>query len=158
MAATFDAYFAQVYPGVVRTMWLACGSRLEGEDLAQEAMARVFERWEKVRRHPDPAAYTYRVAFNLHRRRMRRLGVGARAAEKVASAAQSQAGLEERVEILDALSRLPLAQRQAVVLVEWLGYDAAGAGEILGITASSVRSRTSRARNELRLQLGGTDG
>jgi hypothetical protein len=48
----------------------ACGP--EAEDVVQEAMVRALERWTRVREMESPAAYVYRIAVNLHRRRFRR--------------------------------------------------------------------------------------
>jgi RNA polymerase sigma-70 factor (ECF subfamily) len=56
-----------------------------------------------------------------------------------------------------ALQSLTRQQREALVLVEWLGFDSEEAASILGIRASSVRTRLHRARTALRTQLGGID-
>jgi DNA-directed RNA polymerase specialized sigma24 family protein len=49
-----------------------------------------------------------------------------------------------------ALAALPDGQREAVVLVEWVGLSAEEAGRVLGIEPVSVRVRLSRARATLR--------
>ena len=64
---------------------------------------------------------------------------------------------EDRLDLLRAVAALPLAQRQAVVLVDWLGFPASEAARMLGIEAVSVRGRLHRARLELRSQVGGND-
>lgn len=46
--------------------------------------------------------------------------------------------------------RYPGPQREALVLIEWLGYSAEEAGPLLGIQAASVRGRLHRAREGLR--------
>jgi DNA-directed RNA polymerase specialized sigma24 family protein len=53
---TFDEFFLAEYDTLLRAMWLLTGNREDGEDLAQEAMARAFERWDKVQLATDPAA------------------------------------------------------------------------------------------------------
>ena len=58
---------------------------------------------------------------------------------------------------LRAVAALPIAQRQAVVLVDWLGFPPSEAALLLGIEAASVRGRLHRARLELRRQVGGND-
>jgi RNA polymerase sigma-70 factor (ECF subfamily) len=52
---------------------------------------------------------------------------------------------------------LPRGQREAILLVEWLGLDAREAGRILGISPSSVRSRVHRAKAFLTGGMGDAD-
>jgi DNA-directed RNA polymerase specialized sigma24 family protein len=54
---------------------------------------------------------------------------------------------------LEILESLSVEQRQALVLVDFLGFTTEEAGRILGIRASSVRGRMHRARATLRLEL-----
>jgi DNA-directed RNA polymerase specialized sigma24 family protein len=44
---------------------------------------------------------------------------------------------------------LPTAQREALLMIEWLGLPSEEAARILGISPSSVRSRVSRAKAAL---------
>jgi RNA polymerase sigma factor (sigma-70 family) len=76
----FEPFFEREYPRLARALYLVTGDRAEAEDLAQEAMVRVYERWEHVRNTDSPAGYLYRTALNLHRSRLRRLAVRARRA------------------------------------------------------------------------------
>lgn len=62
-----------------------------------------------------------------------------------------------RQEILTALHSLPLAQREALLLVEWMGMSSEEAGRVLGIAPGSVRGRVHRARLALRERAGGVD-
>src|ERR687884_501387 len=74
----FEDFFRAEYERLARTCLLLTGDAAEGEDLAQEAFARVFERWERVRAMDSPVGYVYRSALNLHRKRVRHLVVRAR--------------------------------------------------------------------------------
>jgi DNA-directed RNA polymerase specialized sigma24 family protein len=42
----------------------------EAEDVAQEAMVRGYERWDRVQRADSPAAYVFRTTLNLNRKRI----------------------------------------------------------------------------------------
>lgn len=53
----------------------------------------------------------------------------------------------------DLISRLPLPQREVIVLCAVLGFDYETAANTLGIPVGTVRSRLSRARETLALQL-----
>jgi Sigma-70 region 2 len=56
----FDAFFAIEYRRLFEVLYLLTRDRAEAEDLAQEAMARAYERWSGIR---DPTRYVYRTAF-----------------------------------------------------------------------------------------------
>ena len=146
----FETFFRAEYPQLARACYLLTGDPAEAEDLAQEAMARVFERWGRVISMDSPAGYLYRTAFNLNRKRLRHLGVvGRRVFTEVFD--RDPADLAEtKHEVLRALGALPLAQRQALVLVGWFGMDANEAGRVLGIDPASVRGRVHRARIALK--------
>jgi hypothetical protein len=49
--SSFERFFTDGYVRLVRAMYLLTGSMAEAEDLAQEAMARVYERWERQPAH-----------------------------------------------------------------------------------------------------------
>jgi RNA polymerase sigma factor (sigma-70 family) len=151
----FETFFAREYGRLFRTLVLVSDSEAEAEDLAQEAMARAWERWDRVRQTESPVSYVYRIALNLNRRRLRRLLSWRASDSELADEANrrsadpaGQAG--DRHEVARLLSSIPLSQRQALVLVEWVGLTAEEAGAILGIAPASVRGRVHRARAALR--------
>ena len=130
-------------------MYLVTGDPAEAEDLVQEAMARAYERWDRVGSMEAPAGYVYRVALNLHRRRRRRASLQVLLTRPAAPASDPAEIAEAHVEALRALATLSPEQREAVVLVEWLGLSAEEAGGVLGIRPASVRGRVHRARQAL---------
>ena len=67
--------------------------------------------------------------------------------------ASSDGSSGEAGRVLEILENLSVEQRQALVLVDFLGFTTEEAGRILGIRASSVRGRMHRARATLRLEL-----
>jgi RNA polymerase sigma-70 factor (ECF subfamily) len=56
---------------------------------------------------------------------------------------------ERRRQVLDALGRLPVEQRAALVLVDMEGYPVADAAVILDCAVGTVKSRCSRGRAAL---------
>ena len=152
----FGDFFAKRYERLVRACLLLTGRAAEGEDLAQEAMARVLERWDRVSKMDDPEGYLYRTALNVHRKALRRLAVAARR-QVVRDPSDDPDATDRRLDLLRAIRSLPRPQREALVLVEWLGYSAEEAGRMLGIEPASVRGRLHRAREGLRQRYGGSD-
>lgn len=155
-ARDFRAFFEHERVRLVRATLLLTGNVAEAEDLAQEALARVLERWDRVSDMESPEGYLYRTALNLNRKRLRRMTIAARRVLGV-SDHDALAAAEDRVDVLRAVASLPRPQREALVLVVWLGYGTEEAGTLLGIEPGSVRGRLHRARQALRRQLGGRD-
>jgi RNA polymerase sigma-70 factor (ECF subfamily) len=59
-------------------------------------------------------------------------------------------------ELYDLLRRLPMHQREVVALCALLGFDYAGAAELLHVPIGTVRSRLHRARMAIAAQLDGS--
>ena len=125
----------------------------EAQELAQEAMVRVYERWDRVSAMDSPGGYLYRVATNLNRRRIRSLAVRARGLLKLRVALHDVEIDPARRDLADAISSLSVRLREAFMLVDWLGMSSEEASRILHIAPASVRSRVHRARRELRARL-----
>lgn len=154
----FEVFFETEYERLLRSAYLLCRDRAEAEDLAQEAMVRVLERWDRVRAAGSPTAYLYRVALNLHRSAWRRALVAVRNRQPDAlPPSEPEATVVRRQQIESLLRSLPATQREALLLVEWVGLTAEEAGRVLGIEPESVRGRLHRARLALRERFGGID-
>jgi RNA polymerase sigma factor (sigma-70 family) len=151
----FDGFFEEEYAPLLRLMFAMTGNLMEAEELAQEAMTRALERWDRVSAMASPPGYVYRTAVNLNRSRLRRLARPLRWSR--GSERSSDADPEVIGSLVSALAALPRGQREAVLLVEWLGLDAREVGQILGIAPSSVRSRVRRAKTSLASGTGETD-
>ena len=76
----FRDFFDAEYRRLARALYLLTDDVAEAEDVAQEAMVRMYERWERVRRMDSPTGYLYRTAMNLNRSRLRKLVTNARRA------------------------------------------------------------------------------
>jgi RNA polymerase sigma-70 factor (ECF subfamily) len=150
----FEAFYADEYGRLVRALFLLVGNRTEAEEVAQEALTRVFERWDRVRGMDSPVGYAYQVAFNLNRRRVRTvLRERARVALR-SEAVDATATVDIQSDLLAAIRRLPLAEREAIVASAWLEMSAEEIAILLGIKAVSVRSRLHRARKAIHTLIG----
>jgi len=145
----FADFFRAEYQTLLRAMYLISGNREEAQELAQDTFVKACERWDRVRGMDNPAGYLYRTAVNTRRSVARRLRL---AAQRVLSLRPPDviAQSDDRDQIRRALALLPVSQREAIVLVEWLGLTDAEAGRVLGVSAGAVRVRISRAKSSLR--------
>lgn len=140
---------------------MLCGDRAEAEDVAQEAMLRL---WRQV---PDwrqgearVSTWLYRVTMNLatDRLRARRSTTLDEIPEPEDGRPSVVAGLIEadRMAALDrALTALPERQRQAVVLRHVEGLSNPEIASILGVGVEAVESLTSRGKRTLAAILSG---
>lgn len=157
-AEGFEAFFEAERARLFGTLCLVTGNRGEAEDVMQEAFLKVWERWDRVSRVPNPAGYLYRTAFNVFRSRIRR---AARAARRLFAAEASFdpfPGVEDRQDLLDALRKLTPRQRSAVVLMELMDLSSDEAATILHIRPVTVRVLASQGRAAIKRDLEGSDG
>lgn len=150
----FAKFFDEEYRGLVRALYLLTADEREAEELAQETMARIYERWNRVRRMESPGGYAYRMAVNLNRQRLRHLGVRARRLLALAARREPEQPVGARLEISEAVASLNRGHREAFMLVDWLGMTTDEAAALLGLAPASVRTRIHRARLILRERLG----
>jgi RNA polymerase sigma-70 factor (ECF subfamily) len=156
-APAFEGFFLAQHERLFQVLFLLTGDRYEADDLAQEALLRAYERWDRVGAMDSPAGYVYRTALNLHRSRLRALVVRARRVFAGVPAEDLSGPVAASHDVRRALAQLPRGQREALILVEWLGLGSEEAGSVLGIDASSVRGRLHRGRASLRDLLGDRD-
>jgi RNA polymerase sigma factor (sigma-70 family) len=152
-ARDFESFFRAEYRSLCQALLLLVGDAFEAEEIAQETMTRVLERWDRVGAMDSPTGYAYRTALNLQRKRLRRLAVRAR--RRLAPVPVGDIGPEagDRQDVRRALASLPDGQRAALILVDWLDMDTEEAARALGIEPASVRVRLHRARSSLRVAL-----
>lgn len=158
----FTEFFHAQYERLIRALYLLTGHPEDAEDLAQEALARVFERWDRVQGMESPSGYLYAVAFNLNRRRLRRL-LRRSTVQVFDQASPTDSPVDPSLsaavahDVRQALKSLPPSQREVLILVEWLGLEPQEAGSFLGIAPGLARVRLHRAKQAVRHRLGEGD-
>ncbi len=153
---------------VVHFCWRMAGSRQDAEDLAQESFIRVYGQLGRLRPKALFSTYLFATARNLTLNHLRDSGRRGRdtqqplveeegAGRSVADRhpqPDQVAQLREADELVQqALQRLRPEYREIVVLrdIQGLDYDAIAA--VLGCRRGTVKSRLSRAREQLRAEL-----
>src|ERR671912_1352487 len=107
----FLDFFADQFWSLRRVGFLLTGDWDQAEELAQEAMARTYAVWPRVRGLQRPAAYARKVLLNRHRSVLRRSLVEARhlLASRPEVRYQPDFGGDDLV-LWQALGRLPIRQ------------------------------------------------
>ena len=135
------------------------GNSADAEEIAQEALLRV---WTHAPRWRPVAAFRtwfYRVVLNLCLNRKRRspflpLDHAADIADPAMDASAAMEHDEADRALAAAIDRLPERQRAAILLSYREGLSNAETAEVLGASVSSVETLLVRAKRTLRAELG----
>jgi RNA polymerase sigma factor (sigma-70 family) len=153
-----DEFFRAVWPRLVVALTSFTGDAMVAEELAQEALVRALERWDRIATLDAPAMYVYRTGLNLARSRWRRAAVERRARDRLqergAAASTDPADvLAVRAEILD----LPDRQRAAIVLRFHADLSVDDTARVMKCAPGTVKALTQQAMTRMRRQLADAD-
>lgn len=131
---------------------LACavsGSWVAAEDIAQDALIEVRQRWDTVGGYDKPGAWVRRVTIQLASKRLRRARAEAAAFLRLERIEPLPRGSEEIEDILRAIGRLPRRQRAAVTLCYLEDHSVREVAEILGCAEGTAKATLHKARTSL---------
>ena len=155
-AAAFDRLCLQLETPLFSYVRNMVKDRCEAEDIAQEAMLRLYIAAREGKVRSAPRAYAFSTAHNLAvdaQRRSRRNGSPeAPAPEPAGQHNAASASVERRMlreEIDKALAMLPEGQRSSVMLREFGGLNYAEIAQTLGVSTDQVKVWIYRARKHL---------
>ena len=163
-AAAFDVLVEDHYQRVLRFQMKWCRNQADAQELAQETF---FTAWQKIasfRRDSQFSTWLLGIALNLARNHCNR-GPARHEAELpdddhlealLGADTSPEAHLSERQTLtaLDrALARLPADMREVTVLVRLEGLALQDVANLLTIPIGTVKSRLSRAREQLAQEL-----
>jgi RNA polymerase sigma-70 factor (ECF subfamily) len=153
VAALVNQYAGSLY----RVAYSVMRNPADAEDAVQEAFLRVLRHRDTLDEVRDHRVWLIRIVWNIVLDRKRRaktrpetddvselarvLPSNGLSAEQIASAAQHHA------KVLGCVEKLPLKEREVLMLSAFEELSSVEIAEVLGITESSVRSRLFRARN-----------
>ncbi|MEO5663441.1 MAG: SigE family RNA polymerase sigma factor [Nocardioides sp.] len=149
--------FDASYRRLVVQLYGVTGSLDEAEDLVQEAFVRAAASGRRFLAVDNHEAWLRTTAINAHRSRWRKLRNGRRAYPRMLPP-RDPAGLEQHLEIIDALRALPESQRQVIALHYLADLPVDQIADELGVPSGTVKSRLSRGRAALAVQLTAAEG
>jgi RNA polymerase sigma-70 factor (sigma-E family) len=154
---SFTEFVQAKQMALVRFAWLISGgSHAAAEDLVQEALTRLYGRWDQVN---EPDAYAHTIIARLNLSRWRKLG------REVLTAFHDDRSLaDERLAEIDGdtgliheVFALPARQRAAVILHYWCDQSDEQIAATLGCAPVTVRTNLHRALNRLRTNWTGSE-
>lgn len=161
-----DAYaFEQLMAAYEKKIYCLClrmmGNAHDGEDCAQEAMLRIWQKLPQFRGDAAFSTWVYRVTAALCmdalRKRQRTQKESLEALSETGFDAQDDAPTpeeageqqEQREMIAKAVASVPEAMRSVFLLRDVHGLSVEDTAKALGISAGTVKSRLSRAREKM---------
>jgi RNA polymerase sigma factor (sigma-70 family) len=120
-----------------------------GVEAHAEAVAWAWEHQDQLDGVTNRVGYLYRVAQSKARPHLRW-----RERTVLVEPTEAAVHAELDVELLDALAKLPRAQRVSVVLVHCHGWSYAEVADVLGVEATAVTNHVHRGLRKLRSLLG----
>ncbi len=160
----FERQAEKVYPSVFGTALRLTRSREQAEDLAQEAIVRAYEAFDRFD-GSNFKAWMLRIVTNLYinkyRQRQRGPKVGSLDEEGVIEPMSAESEVPDRIlfdnavgaEVEEALSNVPEDFRLAVILSDLEGLSYQEIADATNVPIGTVRSRIARGRSILRTAL-----
>ena len=143
----FEVFYRAQWLPTVRVARMILGSQEEAEEVAQEALIRVHERWAMLER---PDAFLYTATVNLCRSLLRRRGLERRRGVADPIRVASEPEIDDT---WVALSKLPFRQRAVLVLRYYADLPEAEIATILECRVGTVKSARHRGLRTLRKDL-----
>jgi RNA polymerase sigma-70 factor (sigma-E family) len=145
----YAAFVEAAWQRHLRLALLLTGDRWQAEELLQDSLVRIYERWRRLARTGDLDAYLRKVLVNNHTsawRRRRRENLFASVPDVVVHDGPSPDALAIR----EALRALPPRQRAVVVLRHYEDLPEREIARVLGCTVGTVKSQHAKALAKLR--------
>jgi RNA polymerase sigma-70 factor (sigma-E family) len=152
-----SALYSAHYRSLVRLATMLLHDTGSAEEVVQDAFVAMHGRWSRLRDPDRAAGYLRQAVVNRARSALRHRGVAAR---HEVSPGPDQPGAdvhalaaELRRDVVQALRRLPVRQREAVVLRYYADLSEAETAEVMGVSRGSVKTHASRGVAALRPHL-----
>jgi RNA polymerase sigma factor (sigma-70 family) len=155
---------AELAPQLLRYGLGRTGDAALAEEVAQDALTALVERWRRLGAPDCPAAFAFAVARRragramLRRRLLEPLQRLREAASALPGPEESAAARSELGIVLAALRRLPRRDREALLVAAAGDPGTAAASAALGISPPAFKMRLHRARQRLKQLLEDCDG
>ncbi|WP_422772511.1 SigE family RNA polymerase sigma factor [Plantactinospora sp. WMMC1484] len=149
----FTAFVQERGDALLRAAQALTGNRHAAEDLLQNALAKAYARWPRIRGDAEPYVrqILYHDQVSAWRRRGRRAEVPhAEVPEPVGAGAEHDHDTAVRLMLRDALQMLPPRQRAVLVLRYLEDQTVEQTAAALGCRPGTVASQASRALSKLR--------
>lgn len=147
--SSFEDFYEQHKDWAIRFAWLMVRQPTLAEDIAHDGFLKVYERFETL---DNPSAYLRSTLTNAVYEHSRRSSREQRRLRLVSASEPTLIGQTPDV-VMDAIARLPIRQRTAIVLRYWVDLPVAEIADAMKTRPGTVKSWLSRATTQLRKDL-----
>jgi len=150
--AGFEAFYAEWREPLRRAVALATGDVMAAGEGVDEAMTRALARWDRISSYDMPEGWVYRVALNWSR------GLFRKRNRELLTAIDTDTARSDSlpdVDLIAAVERLSARHRAVVIARFYLDWSTAEVAGALDVAEGTVKSRLSRALDQLARDLGG---
>lgn len=141
---TFESFYEVEFAIAYRSALSVARNRDIAWDATQEAAAKAYQRWGRLRRNPWAGYWMARVAMNEARRRVRRDSLSF-----VEDSAGAPPDLDAQLDVRRAIGGLPKRQMEAAILYYVLDLTQEDIAQVMGCSIGTVKTHLSRARASL---------
>jgi RNA polymerase sigma-70 factor (sigma-E family) len=150
----FREYVRSRGPALLRAAHQLTGHPLDAEDLLQTALAKTYLAWDRIQDHAALDGYVRRAMVNINISQWRRRKLEEYPTPELPELPVRVEFAGEAEELLaQALDRLPVRMREAIVLRYYEDMSEQEIATALGISVGTVKSTVSRAMAKLRGEL-----
>ncbi len=149
----FTLWLKERQTSLLRAARVICFDAQNAEDVLQEALADVYERWNKVKEHENPEAYVMRVMVSKHAdmrrkwlRKQQSNETSWELAENIRAISDQSDDVAQRLLVQSALKTLTGIQRAVLVLVYEYGLVLKEIATILELPIGTVASHLARGK------------
>ena len=149
----FTDWLAIHQRNLIKSARVICFDRQNADDVLQEALADIYQRWAKIRDHENLEAYTVRVMVSKHAdlrrkwaRRQSESETTLEMADFLFESVDNSDELAERLLVQAALKSLTAPQRAVLLLSYEYGYLLREISEILNMQQGTVSSHLARGK------------
>lgn len=149
----FTLWLKERQTSLLRAARVICFDAQNAEDVLQEALADVYERWQKVKEHENPEAYVMRVMVSKHAdmrrkwlRKQQSNETSWELAENIRAISDQSDDVAQRLLVQSALKTLSGTQRAVLVLVYEYGLVLREVSKILELPVGTVASHLARGK------------
>lgn|SRR5699024_6079348 len=148
-AAEFDEFYRATAQRVVHLVYASTGDLELARDSTQEAYARAWQRWARVRDSDEPLAWVRTVARRIAISTWRKDTNRARVLERTGPTSEPAAPGDDRMTVVAALRRLGPEVRETIALHYLADLSIDEIARQTGSPPGTVKARLHRGRHQL---------
>jgi RNA polymerase sigma-70 factor (ECF subfamily) len=153
VSAQLEADLISAIPNLRAFAVSLCGNPDRADDLVQETLVKAWSNLGTFVEGTNMPAWLFTILRNIfyseYRKRRREVADSDGAIAAKLATAPAQSGHMDFLDFRTALQKLPVDQREALILIGASGFSYEEAADVCGCAVGTMKSRVNRARNRL---------